>query len=1456
MKLLQREGLAWVSFGWVCALALGLVSGAASAGVFDDAIWVMNPDDLNGDGVAQTGEIMNRLKGAVSDASHQAPCYGHDVNNAIKSYTGQTTRFLSDQSFTAYYVDNKVVDGKYFHGNANLSSFMRTLFDPSKNVLTLVCRVRCNDVNKNTSWILNNGAFSLGFQGDYVRLYNGGDVLSPSSASKIKVVKNEWIDLAVVASNFTVTVGGKSVVTGAVHAVCAYPSATADYLVADRPCCSTIPGSNNNWLLGTENLVTGPQASAYSNKKYYEGDLAQLAFWDRALTDDEIHEAFKTPQRTGAAQVGFRNRSGDEFNGAAGTATVDLDKDQWRKFPAKLSAGDVWTMKTTLGADEYAKSRLLTLETVGGAGAALSAAVNDGAAVAATVGADGTGVVFLPHARFVEGENTIVVTRTDAGAAFTLDALSLVPGTDSIVTNFTADATVTEAYAIPDDTTLIIDVAEGATVTWTGLISGAYGAIEKRGAGTLVLANTANAYASGTKVAGGTLVSCTLKSTTTTPFGTGAITVDQAAGAQLVVATSLANDIDFLGSSSKARTGIHFADVSALLGAVTSEGDLYLSTAWADRIDQRDTTNVIFEGPVTVESGSRIAGAPHCVVNFKGKVTTDVLEGYFADNAANVSAAVCKTRGNLGAFRVSTAGHAIKEIVLDQTRFVCGKSNFTSGLKITFTGEHLADGWGCFDLNGSTQKNIMGMSAPATLTAESEGCQIINSNASTATFQLTTDKVSFSDCYVKFDGAITMDVNRPITFKARQNSMSGQISFHSNPIVFDGCTFRNVAKFNADTGSIVDFTMMPDGALAGVTYFGSENSSFTFTVRAALFTPRQVALWLCGWHATQSHPSDILYVKGDEHWEVKTLGYKKSDENVNINADAGTYEGVDDGSGVVYSLREGTVDVLTGGEVTPIVYTGRGANFNDPASWTLTNGSALTSAPDFSHVRHSVILSNADITLPASEVIVSDLTLTDGVSVHGAAGAQLSVFGTVKMDEARDAGTHYVFDVPIGVYANVEFAVPTNGTFAANAGIVGTGAVTFEGRQQPGCIDDNGQQGGRVQGATFTLKGESTFAGKFTMRRGNLELYGTLGATDDMSTFQIECSTGSSPSYQYANVTFHGVTCNKKVEPKSVGVGANLNLYSQMVYEPGTTNVFNKTFDFSSSNYVRLNRDTCLVFNGSYLCGNTQSFTLMGGEDHGAIIFNGPMQIGYAKAGKGRAEFNGTGKDFLVQFNHIDCSTETYLRFSDNTTVVLGVDDPFAKIGQYCLIGTGATVLDLNGHRFTIDQTRFTDTAQVVGGAGSVLRLTGGSTGTSDGYVKSEIKDAVSLVVEATNRVNMVGSVCTSTGAVSVVAGSLRFDAGSSWANASAVSVGGTGTLLLEGSRQIGKSAVLELADEGVVSIPDGKRLTVAACTADGEKIENGVYTYETAPDALKAHLAATTGKLRVGRLGMVILVR
>ena len=111
-------------------------------------------------------------------------------------------------------------------------------------------------------------------------------------------------------------------------------------------------------------------------------------------------------------------------------------------------------------------------------------------------------------------------------------------------------------------------------------------------------------------------------------------------------------------------------------------------------------------------------------------------------------------------------------------------------------------------------------------------------------------------------------------------------------------------------------------------------------------------------------------------------------------------------------------------------------------------------------------------------------------------------------------------------------------------------------------------------------------------------------------------------------------------------------------------------------------------------------------------------------------------------------------------------------------------------------------------------------------------------------------------GAVSDVAGSLRFDAGSSWANASAVSVGGTGTLLLEGSRQIGKSAVLELADEGVVSIPDGKRLTVAACMVDGTKIENGVYTYETAPDALKAHLAATTGKLRVGRLGMVILVR
>ena len=71
------------------------------------------------------------------------------------------------------------------------------------------------------------------------------------------------------------------------------------------------------------------------------------------------------------------------------------------------------------------------------------------------------------------------------------------------------------------------------------------------------------------------------------------------------------------------------------------------------------------------------------------------------------------------------------------------------------------------------------------------------------------------------------------------------------------------------------------------------------------------------------------------------------------------------------------------------------------------------------------------------------------------------------------------------------------------------------------------------------------------------------------------------------------------------------------------------------------------------------------------------------------------------------------------------------------------------------------------------------------------------------------------------------------------------------------KTVALSLSGEGVVSIPDGDELRLGSLTVDGTAFPCGRYTYETAPAALKAHLADdTTGSIVIGRIGTLFMIQ
>ena len=161
-------------------------------------------------------------------------------------------------------------------------------------------------------------------------------------------------------------------------------------------------------------------------KKYFAGSVRRMAFWNRALTEQEVREAFGRP-RPDIVRVGAANGNSDEFaSDAAATATVDAFG-TWRDFPAVLRAGDTRNVTFPLSANESNLPQLLRIKTLAGGGSGtLRVSVNGTTVASRPIVAGQPFVTILPAQSFVTGANTLTLTRTDAnGATIAIDALAV-----------------------------------------------------------------------------------------------------------------------------------------------------------------------------------------------------------------------------------------------------------------------------------------------------------------------------------------------------------------------------------------------------------------------------------------------------------------------------------------------------------------------------------------------------------------------------------------------------------------------------------------------------------------------------------------------------------------------------------------------------------------------------------------------------------------------------------------------------------------------------------------------------------------------------------------------------------------------------------------------------------------------------------------------------------------------
>lgn len=178
-----------------------------------------------------------------------------------------------------------------------------------------------------------------------------------------------------------------------------------------------------------------PRLGAYSAANYasssgnevdsFRGSIHFAAFWDRALKDDEIQQAFASP-RPKAFRFGGEGYGHEMFAGEDGAVATTKQEDQL-KLHGSFAAGETTSVDFTVdeGLDGVMQA-LRVQRTADSAAGELSATI-DGTAVGVLQFAENVeAVLFIPSDALTKGTHRLTLTRTDAGTgALSLDLVEL-----------------------------------------------------------------------------------------------------------------------------------------------------------------------------------------------------------------------------------------------------------------------------------------------------------------------------------------------------------------------------------------------------------------------------------------------------------------------------------------------------------------------------------------------------------------------------------------------------------------------------------------------------------------------------------------------------------------------------------------------------------------------------------------------------------------------------------------------------------------------------------------------------------------------------------------------------------------------------------------------------------------------------------------------------------------------
>ena len=438
----------------VCCISATPLFAHGSTNVFNDAVfWFRGGKDLNGDGYMQKGEFFDDLH--ANDNSHA----NHQMGMSSENYTGPNNSLFTgnavlqneDVVFPALgtnFVKNMQVlhiscDKKggsyYFPFDVNPYSIFAN--NSISNEYTIVSRIKIEDDGisreqclfrigydasdkKGLYLALGRKKSSDGSWDKYIKGYFTPNSSSASSshAFTIQIPSNTWVDVAAVVGNGNLRIGVAAPESSSIH------DNNPTIAFAQTPMWTencTLLGDGKYKFFCLEGQTTYATAGGMDQTAFI-GSVQQMAIWKRALTDQEVMEAFGMP-RPAIFRTGFDNGASNEFGGTRSVATQTIDGlGSWQGIWNTMKAGDTWTVNFTALRDEVSLPQIFSIKSLSGSAALIEPVLNGNSLGEGRIAANSH--AFWPVAAnlVVEGENKLVIKRKDGGFRdFLVDAMEL-----------------------------------------------------------------------------------------------------------------------------------------------------------------------------------------------------------------------------------------------------------------------------------------------------------------------------------------------------------------------------------------------------------------------------------------------------------------------------------------------------------------------------------------------------------------------------------------------------------------------------------------------------------------------------------------------------------------------------------------------------------------------------------------------------------------------------------------------------------------------------------------------------------------------------------------------------------------------------------------------------------------------------------------------------------------------